>query len=148
MKNVTFVNDKAARKHIEMENLRNESIEDREGLTSEREIVKKVLGQRSGYEKGMGYGFVPSKCTKRSTCESSQLEALKEKLSGTEDELRNVVSCINSQKEMILNQEAIIQNYDDRCKKQDEEMSSLKEGQNELKKMLLLFMQQNTSSNP
>ncbi|XP_012833418.1 PREDICTED: uncharacterized protein LOC105954290 [Erythranthe guttata] len=110
-------------------------------------FVNKVLGKRSGYEKGLGYGVVPSKCSKRSTCESSQLKTVQEKLSVTEDELKDATCRIKSQQELIQTQEALIQNYDDRCKKQDDEIQGLREGQDELKQMLLRLLQQNSSSN-
>lgn len=110
---------------------------------SERETVNHALGKRSGYEKGLRYGVVPSKCTKRLTCESSKVEALREKLNGTEEDLRDVAIQIESQQEMIGSQETLNKNYDDRCKKQDEEIKGLKEGQYELKQMLVSFMQQN-----
>ncbi|XP_012834968.1 PREDICTED: uncharacterized protein LOC105955721 [Erythranthe guttata] len=138
--------DFVKRSQVKMENMRNE-LNQNESITSEREIVNKVLGKRSGYEKGLGYGVVPSKCSKRSTCESSQLETFQEKLSVTEDELKDATCRIKSQQELIQTQEALIQNYDDRCKKQDDEIQGLREGQDELKQMLLRLLQQNSSSN-
>lgn len=89
-----------------------------------------------------------SRCTKRSTFESSHLETLTEKLIGTENELRDTTSQMKSQQEMIESQEVLIQNYDDRCQKQDEEIQGLRDGQNELKQMLLSLMQQNSPNSP
>ncbi|KAG8387870.1 hypothetical protein BUALT_Bualt02G0066200 [Buddleja alternifolia] len=96
-----------------MVNIRNQAKENGSEV-SEREIVKQTLGKHIGYEKGLGYGVVPSKYIKRSTCESSQVEALKEKLSITKEELQDATSRIKSQRKMI-------NNYNERCQRQDEE---------------------------
>ncbi|KAG8371786.1 hypothetical protein BUALT_Bualt13G0124400 [Buddleja alternifolia] len=95
-----FINETEVGKMV---NIRNQAKELDGSEVSEREIVKQTLGKRIGYEKGLGYGFVPSKCIKRSTCESSQLEALKEELSITEEELQDATSSIKSQQKMINN---------------------------------------------
>ncbi|KAG8386979.1 hypothetical protein BUALT_Bualt03G0204900 [Buddleja alternifolia] len=97
MKNGIFINEKAAKVHAGMENKRNQVKDSGGSPVLEREIVRQSLGKRPGYEKGLGYGVVPSKCTKRTTCESSQIEALKEKLSSAEEELQDATSRIKSQ---------------------------------------------------
>ncbi|KAG8365834.1 hypothetical protein BUALT_Bualt17G0013100 [Buddleja alternifolia] len=141
MKNGIFINEKAAKVHAEMENKRNQVKDSGGSPVPEREIVRQSLGKRPGYEKGLGYGVVPSKCTKRTTCEFSQIEALKEKLISAEEELQDATSRIKSQVE-------IINNYNERCQRQDEEIASLRVSQDELKKMMLTIMQKNNLDQP
>ncbi|KAG8386212.1 hypothetical protein BUALT_Bualt03G0125500 [Buddleja alternifolia] len=95
MKIGVFINETTAGVHAKMVNIRNQAKENGSEV-SEREIVKQTLGKRIGYEKGLGYGVVPSKYIKRSTCESLQVEALKEKLSITKEELQDATSRIKS----------------------------------------------------
>ncbi|KAG8374517.1 hypothetical protein BUALT_Bualt10G0003200 [Buddleja alternifolia] len=141
MKNGIFINEKAAKVNAEMENKRNQVKDSGGSPVSEREIVRQSLGKRPGYEKGLGYGAVPSKCTKRTTCESSQIEALKEKLSSAKEELQDATSHIKSLVE-------IINNYNEWCQRQDEEIAGLRVSQEELKKMMLTIMQKNNLDQP
>ncbi|KAG8391551.1 hypothetical protein BUALT_Bualt01G0199400 [Buddleja alternifolia] len=136
-KNGVFVNEKAEAAH----RLRNQAKESGASSISERKIVKQTLGKRSGYERGLGYGVVIENSSKRSAYEASQLESFKEKLCSTEEELQDAASRIKSQQEMIESQQAIIQGYDERCRKQDQEIARLKESQNELKEMMLTLLQ-------
>lgn len=68
-----------------------EKLQDEHGPNSEEplsvdEIVDKVLGKRSGYVKGLGYGPIPA--PKEAT--QSKNVQLEEKLKNTEEELENV----------------------------------------------------------
>ncbi|KAK8969496.1 hypothetical protein KSP40_PGU008059 [Platanthera guangdongensis] len=92
----------------------------------EREIIKTALGNKSGYDKGLGYGVVPSKRMKKTLIESTQL---KEKLNVVEEELRNAMTRITSQTELIDKHESLIQTH-------NAEIAGLKEGKIEMKAML------------
>ncbi|KAK8930499.1 hypothetical protein KSP39_PZI016200 [Platanthera zijinensis] len=131
-KNGVFVSEKAEAAYREMERLRTISTDsDSDLVSSEREIIKIALGNKSGYDKGLGYGVVPSKRMKKTLSESTRL---KEKLNVAEEELRNARTRLTTQAELIDKQEALIQTH-------NAEIAGLKEGQNELKEQLSYVLQ-------
>lgn len=114
-----------------MERLRTTTDSDSDLISSEREIIKTALGNKSGYDKGLGYGVVPSKRMKKTLNVTTQL---KEKLNVAEEELRDATTRLTAQTELIDKQEALIQTH-------NAEIAGLKEGQNELKEQLALVLQ-------
>ncbi|KAK8944948.1 hypothetical protein KSP39_PZI007867 [Platanthera zijinensis] len=131
-KNGVFVSEKAEAAYREMERLGTISTDsDSDLISSEREIIKIALGNKSGYDKGLGYGVVPSKRMKKTLSESTRL---KEKLNVAEEELCNARTRLTTQTELIDKQEALIQTH-------NAEIAGLKEGKNELKEQLSYVLQ-------
>ena len=105
----------------------NEQGEDDDHSMSQCEIMQQTLGARTGYERGMGHGVLPSKRSKRASYESLQLQEVQQQLSKTQKELQEAIALIKSKEELIQSKR----------QKNDAEIEALKNGQEEIKKMSL-----------